>query len=541
MIFKRSGGVLVGLTSFPGPYGIGDMGKGAHDFVDFLKYAGQRLWQILPLGPTSYGDSPYQSFSTFAGNPLLISPDLLVEEGYLSQEDLKEIPDFDPYAVDYGKVLKYKTGLFNKAYENFQNSATENQTVCYRNFCERNKFWLDDYALFMSLKEYFLEERSQTADTPELIKFKTDNKKYVTESTADDMFYGAAWQSWPKDIREHKEAAVAEYTKLLSKEIGYHKFLQFEFFRQWFELKKYANSLDISIIGDIPIFVAMDSADVWASRHLFRFNRSGYPTEIAGVPPDYFSSSGQLWGNPTYNWKTHKEEGFDWWIKRISYTLELTDILRIDHFRGFEANWCVPFGAEDAVKGKWRKGPGVALFDAVKAKLGGSLPIIAEDLGIITEEVEELRGKTGLPGMRVLQFAFGDTSENPYLPHNYLTSNTVVYTGTHDNDTSIGWYNTATEYEKDHFRRYSNISGEEPNWDMIRLAMSSVANLALFPIQDLLSLDSTARTNTPGVATGNWQFRYTEDMLNLSIAQRLVYLNCLFNRNNPECLAKNNK
>ncbi len=535
MIFKRSAGVLVHPTSFPGPYGIGDLGKGAYDFVDFLRYAGQRLWQILPLGPTSYGDSPYQSFSTFAGNPLLISPDLLEEEGYLAPEDLEEIPDFEPDSVDYGKVLKYKTGLFTKAYENFQNSATSNQKDCYKNFCERNKFWLDDYALFMSLKEYFFEKRSETIDTPEYKKFKTSTIKYVPENTADDMFYGAAWQSWPKDIREHKESAVTEYTELLSEQIGYHKFLQFEFFRQWFELKKYANALDISIIGDIPIFVAMDSADVWGSRNLFRFNRYGYPLDIAGVPPDYFSATGQLWGNPTYNWKEHKADGFDWWIKRISYTLTMTDILRIDHFRGFDANWSVPFGSEDAVNGEWRKGPGLPLFDAVKERLGGSLPIIAEDLGIITEEVEELRDKAGLPGMRVLQFAFGDTSENPYLPHNYTTSNTVVYTGTHDNDTCIGWYQNTTEYEKDHFRRYSNVSGEEPNWDMIRLAMSSAANLAVFPIQDLLSLDSKARTNTPGIAVGNWQFRYTKDMLNLNIAQRLMYLNCLFNRNNQEC------
>lgn len=528
--FKRLSGILVNPTSFPSPYGIGDLGKGAYAFIDFLYSANQRLWQVLPLGPTSFGDSPYQSFSTFAGNPQLISPELLVAEGYLTTDHIQPTPNFDPYVIDYGSVIKYKNQLFHYAYKRFLSAATKMQVQSFENFCKRNSFWLDDYALFMALKEFFYNQRANNLGNNEYKMYKAANIKILTEEAIDDLFYGAAWSSWPKDIKNRTQVSLDTYKTLLEKEINYHKFLQFEFYKQWFELKKYANAHDIKIIGDIPIFVAMDSADVWAQRELFKFDETGYPTDIAGVPPDYFSNSGQLWGNPVYNWNVHEQTGFVWWIERIKSTLTVADILRIDHFRGFEANWCVPFGAENAVKGEWREGPGMSLFTAAKDVLG-QLPIIAEDLGIITDKVEKLRDDAGLPGMKVLQFAFGGSADNPYLPHNYLNANTIVYTGTHDNDTSFGWYSNASEHVRDHFRRYANVSGNEPSWDMIRLAMSSVAVFAIFPIQDVLSLDSKYRTNTPGVKSGNWQFRYTQDMLNPTLVQQLTYLNTLFNRN----------
>ncbi|MDR1532297.1 MAG: 4-alpha-glucanotransferase [Clostridiales bacterium] len=532
---QRASGILVHPTSFPSRYGIGDLGKGAYDFLDFLHQARQRLWQVLPLSPTSFGDSPYQSFSTFAGSHLLISPDKLAEEGWLAPEDLPpEVPEFDSLSVDYGAVIDYKTGLFKTAFENFKKRASDGRTQPapaggdYNAFCAANKSWLEDYALFVALKNHFIAERKFMYETPEYTVFEKENETFLSPDEINDYFYGAVWASWPDELRTRKKSALDQWTKKLSDEIEFQKFLQYEFFKQWGELKQQANALDIKIIGDIPIFVAMDSADVWSNPELFYLDEKGYPTVVAGVPPDYFSETGQLWGNPLYNWEKHAADGYAWWKERISATLKIVDILRIDHFRGFEAYWAVPYGSKTAEKGKWRKGPGGALFKAVHESLG-QLPIIAEDLGVITDAVTELRTSNGFPGMKVLQFAF-DEPDNEYLPHNFTDPNVVVYTGTHDNDTTVGWYEQSGARAKDFVRRYMNISGADIAWDMIRLAFSTTAAYALTTMQDLLALGTEHRMNIPGVASGNWKFRYPDGALTTGHAEGLAYFTKMFNR-----------
>jgi 4-alpha-glucanotransferase len=552
MIFnKRAAGVLTHPTSFPSPYGIGDLGKGAYDFIDFLAEAKQKLWQVLPLGPTGFGDSPYQSFSAFAGNPYLISPDELAKEGWLTEEDLTEIPDFDPHSVDYGPVIIYKMNLFKKAYNRFVLSEGEevpqdaqvakpsgaggaapspsSYKRAFARFCKKNKAWLDDYALFMAIKSHLIESRKNEFETPELKAYAKATKKHLTPDQVNDYYYGAAWSSWPTELANRDAVALKKISILLRDEIELVKFLQYAFFRQWDALKAYANKKGIRIIGDIPIFVAMDSADTWGMPELYHLNGDGWPTAVAGVPPDYFSETGQLWGNPLYDWHKHKEDGYAWWCSRVEAVLSMVDIVRIDHFRGFEAYWAVPAGEKTAVKGKWVKGPGKPLFDSIKKHLG-NLPIIAEDLGIITEKVDKLRTGFDLPGMKVLQFAFNPEDESLYLPHLFENSQTVVYSGTHDNDTTLGWYNAATETEKDYLRRYMNVSGEEVSWDLIRLAFSSSGVFAVVPLQDVLSLGTDARMNQPGQATGWWRFRYTADMLNEKYAERLAYLTDLYHR-----------
>jgi 4-alpha-glucanotransferase len=528
MQMKRAGGVLAHPTSFPSPYGIGDFGKGAYDFIDFLHDAKQSLWQVLPLGPTSYGDSPYQSFSTFAGNHYLISPEELLKKDYLTEDDLADIPDFDPRKADYGPLIEYKMSLLRKAYEGFKkNTAVQKK---FNAFCKKNAQWLDNYALFVAIKWHYIAERKNQLDSPELTAYVAANAKYLTEDEINDYFYGAVWNSWPAPLARREKAALAEMGKLLEDEVGFYKFLQFEFFEQWGKVKEYANEKGISIIGDIPIFVAMDSSDVWASPELYHLDATGQPTSVAGVPPDYFSATGQLWGNPLYNWDAHKKTDYAWWVKRVGAVLSLYDIVRIDHFRGFESYWAVPYGEKTAIKGKWVKGPGKALFTAIEKQLG-SLPIIAEDLGIITEKVDKLRTGCKLPGMKVLQFAFDQPDgKNLYLPHNFKNPDTVIYTGTHDNDTTHGWYATATDIEKDYYRRYMNVSGEDVAWDLIRLAYSSSANYAIVPLQDILDLGTEDRMNQPGIPHGYWRFRYTADMLTEAHAARLKYLTELFYR-----------
>ncbi len=528
MDLTRKSGVLAHPTSFQSKWGIGDLGKGTYDFIDFLVKANQKIWQILPLGPTSFGDSPYQCFSTFAGNHFLISLDELVSEGYLTYDDLNEYPNFNDYSVEYGEVIKNKNKMLYKAFENFKANANANTKKSYKDF-EKNARWIDDYALFMALKYHLIAKRDGTFETPEWYEYKNTNKDLLTEEQVNSFFYGACWNSWPKDIANRDPKAIKHWQKTLKNDIEFHKFLQFEFYRQWINVKTYANEKGIEVIGDIPIFVAMDSADVWANQKLFYMDQTGNPTEVAGVPPDYFSATGQLWGNPLYNWANHKKEGYKWWISRIQEMLSLVDTIRIDHFRGFDEYWAIPYGEKTAINGEWKKGPGIDLFKAVDKALG-SLPIIAEDLGVLTDSVEKLRDDLNLPGMKILQFAFDDTEENDYLPHNFKNSNCIAYSGTHDNDTSLGWYLKATELEQDKFRRYMNVSGQDPAWDLIRLAWSSTAAYAITPVQDLLSLDSYARTNTPGEPSGNWQFRFTTDMLHDGIAERLVYLNELFDR-----------
>ncbi len=534
MVLERLSGILAHPTSFPSRFGIGDLGQGAYDFIDFAKKCGIKLWQILPLGPTSFGDSPYQSFSTHAGNPLLISPDILKEDGLLQDGDFEGMPQFDDNSVDYGAVIEFKYGLYKKAYERFA-SDNNQEYETFKEFCQNNKEWLDDYSLFVAIKQHLIEKRRFEFESKEYNEFKLDNADKLNEDAVKDYYYGAAWVSWPNEIKKRHKAAVQKWSKLLAKEIEFEKFLQYEFFKQWQKIKEYANGFDIKIIGDIPIFIAMDSSDVWANPSLFHLDKKGNPTKVAGVPPDYFSVTGQLWGNPIYNWDKHKSTNFKWWVMRIAESLKSVDILRIDHFRGFAACWAVPYGEETAVNGEWLKSPGDQLFATVRAKLG-ELPIIAEDLGLITEDVDALRNKYSLPGMRILQFGVEGGANDPYIPHNFETTNTVAYTGTHDNDTTLGWYEKADEKYKDYFRRIMNVSGSDPAWDLIRLLFSSVAAYAIVPLQDVMGLGSFARMNTPGTAAGNWRFRYTQEMLSDDLIEKLLYLNKLFNRYKEDSL-----
>jgi len=526
---KRRSGILLHPTSLPSKYGIGDLGKTSLDFVDFLEKANQRVWQILPLGHTSFGDSPYQSFSAFAGNPLLISPDELLADKLLKEEDLQNVPGFSDIKTEFGRVIEYKYGLFRKAFAKFKTLRGKKVLSDYSSFCESNKYWLDDYCLFISLKNHFIEERRESWETPEYKAYKKANSDTLSENAINDCFYGACWNSWPSDIAQRKKAAIEKWSKTLKSEINFYKFLQYKFYSQWKKVKEYANSKGIEIIGDIPIFVAADSADSWSNPKLFKMTSKGYPTEVAGVPPDYFSKTGQLWGNPLYNWDYHWKTNYEWWTERIRNTLNTVDILRIDHFRAFESYWAIPYGSETAETGEWKKGPGAEIFQAIEKSIP-NLPIIAEDLGDLNKEVIELRDKLGFPGMKILQFAFGGGKENLYLPHNYTTTNSVVYTGTHDNDTTLGWYSKTDDKTKDHLRRVLNISGDDISWDLIRCAFASVADIAIIPLQDVLCLDSSARMNEPGTSEGNWQFRFREGLLTDEKAEGLAYFTDLYNR-----------
>ena len=493
----RYSGVLVHPTSFPSPYGIGDMGRGAHEFIDFLAMAGQHLWQVLPLGPSGNGNSPYQSYSVFAGQTLLISPELLIEKKLLTEAEVHPIPEFNADRVDYDKVTTYKTSLFKKAYEHFRHTADKNLLEEYDSFQSNNQYWLDDYCLYMAGKDYH---------------------------------NGLPWYEWEDSLLDPTPKERASWMKLLASEIDYYRFIQFAFFSQWYELKDYANKKGIAIIGDIPIFTAPDSADVWANKELFKLDSKGHPLEVAGVPPDYFSATGQLWGNPLYDWDAMKDDGYRWWIERVRNQLDQVDYIRIDHFRGFEAYWAVPAGEETAMNGKWKKGPGEALFEAIQKALGEELSIFAEDLGIITPEVEKLRDTLGFPGMKILQFGFDGTGESTFLPHQLSTRNCICYTGTHDNDTTCGWYEHTSEQNKDKVRRYMNTDASSVSWDFIRTCLGTIAKYAIFPVQDLLKLGSEHRMNTPGTATGNWEFRYRSGLLDEGMAKGLKQMTELFGR-----------
>lgn len=494
----RASGILLHPTSLPSPYGIGDLGQAAYDFVNFLEESGQHLWQILPLTHTGYGDSPYQSFSAFAGQPLLISPQLLLGLRLLNEEDLLTCPQTDPEHVDYGTIIPWKTALLRNACKRFSETEHPSLYEKYRNFCRKNADWLDDYSLFMALK---------------------------------DLHGGVSWLEWEDKYRMPDEAFKKVLHTRLAEETGFYRFIQFLFFQQWGQLKEYANAHGVRIIGDIPIFVSMDSADVWAGQHLFQLDTKGFPTAVAGVPPDYFSATGQLWGNPLYEWDAHKREGYSWWISRIANQLEILDILRIDHFRGFEAYWAVPYGEETAVKGQWVKAPGESLFAAIQNALGDALPIIAEDLGVITPEVEALRDRFSFPGMKVLQFAFEDIGESTFLPHQFTSPNCVCYTGTHDNDTTRGWYETLRKDCQKKLRRYLNIKKKDcVSFQMIRACLASTAAYAIFPLQDMLDLGKEGRMNTPGVAAGNWNWRFRQDALTKKNAKKLKKLSHLYGR-----------
>lgn len=499
MQFARSNGVLLHPTSLPGRFGIGDLGDWAFRFVDFLVETDQSLWQMLPLSPTGYGDSPYQSLSTFAGNPLLISMERLVQAGWLTPLDLSGAPDFPRHRVDYGWVIPFRMQLLNRAFTRFRAAASSAQKVSFETWCDENRFWLDDFALFVALKES----------------------------------YGLRpWVEWSKGEALREPAAISAAQQKHADKIEEQKFRQWVFHQQWFELKRYANGKSIKLIGDIPIFVAHDSSDVWAARDLFYLNALGQPTFIAGVPPDYFSETGQRWGNPLYRWDRMEADNFAWWVQRLRSVLSMVDIVRIDHFRGFEAYWEIPASEPTAVKGRWVPAPGQTLFETILATLG-DLPIIAEDLGVITPGVEALRDGFNLPGMKVLQFAWGDQSGiNVFLPHNFTTA-CIVYTGTHDNNTTVGWWNggEATQAIKEHVGRYAGHYVTEINWEMIRLAMGSVARMCVIPMQDLLGLGAEARMNTPGIEGGNWQWRMTEDQFNWLPRERLREMTHFYARN----------
>lgn len=498
MRFPRTSGILLHPTSLPSPYGIGDLGPSAYRFVDFLSGAAQRLWQMLPLGPTGFGNSPYSAYSALAGNPLLISPDSLVTDGLLQTSDCATPPAFPLEQVDFDGVKDYKTTLFRNAFKVFQTTAEPALQQEFQTFIQTHAHWLDDYALFMALK---------------------------------DEHHGASWTAWERAIAQRDPDTLAQKRQELNEAMTYHQFLQFQFFRQWTQLKQYANERNVQIIGDIPIYVAHDSVDVWANPTFFRLNpETGAAAEMAGVPPDYFSNTGQLWGNPVYNWEALQADSFRWWVQRFRGLLEYVDIIRIDHFRGFRAYWSVPEGEQTAVNGRWIEAPGPDLFQTVRNELG-TLPIMAEDLGVITPDVDALRDQFEFPGMKVLQFAFDGGDDNPFLPKNYPTSNCVVYTGTHDNDTTVGWFNSLSHDAQDRVRHYlGGISPSGIHWDLIRYGHSSTANQSIIPLQDILGLGTEHRMNFPSKPDGNWAWRYRPDALVPILGDRLRTLTETFGR-----------
>lgn len=475
MHFERSAGILLHPTSLPGKYGIGDLGYEAYNFINFLADMGQTLWQVFPLGPTGYGDSPYQCFSAFAGNPLLISPDILKDEGYLSEEDINYTDYSNPHEVDFGKVINEKNSLLNKAFDKFKelNKITKELN----SFIEENSEWLEDYALFMALKEHH---------------------------------NGEVWSKWDKPLIHRDKKAIKEWSEKLADRIYYQKFIQFIFFKQWKGVKDYANEKGIKIIGDLPLFIAYDSADLWSNKKLYTVDKEGKLETVAGVPPDYFSETGQLWGNPLYRWNEMEKDDFKWWRDRIETMHKLVDIIRIDHFRGLDAYWEIPGDAPTAEKGKWIKAPGEKLFQTL-IKYLGDIPIIAEDLGLITKSVVELREKFDFPGMKILQFAFGTGMERKFLPHNFV-QNCVVYTGSHDNDTTRGYFEQAKNNGNDIYeftQKYLNYYEEDICSALIRTAYASTANVVIIPMQDILNLGSEARMNFPGKPYGNWTWRFS--------------------------------
>jgi 4-alpha-glucanotransferase len=499
MKFDRSGGILLHPTSLPGRYGIGDLGPQAYRFVNWLVSTGCKLWQVLPLGPTGYGDSPYQCFSAFAGNPYLISFDALIEDGLLTQEDLAETPNFNASRVDFGRLIPWKLGLLQNAFSRYL-SAPEALREEFEHFRAENASWLNDFALFMALKE---------------------------------ANGGGAWSGWEETLRKREPSTLERARQDHAENILRHSFYQFLFFRQWNRLRAYTNERNIKIIGDIPIFIAYDSADAWAHPELFFLGEDSLPTVVAGVPPDYFSATGQLWGNPLYHWKVHKQSGYAWWVERFRSVLKFVDIVRLDHFRGFAGYYEIPYGAPTAETGQWITGPGKDFFKTIAKALDNSqentLPIIAEDLGVITPDVVELREQFHLPGMRILQFGFSGP-DNPFLPHNYVT-NCVAYTGTHDNDTACGWFESAPEPERKFAIRYLDLQASDDfAWALIRSVWSCVAVYAITPMQDVLSLGTEARMNYPSRLGGNWEWRMTEEDMNDDLAKRLRELNELYLR-----------
>jgi len=501
MNFPRSGGILLHPTSLPGPYGIGDLGPQSYRFVDWLSDSGCKLWQILPLGPTGYGDSPYQCFSAFAGNPYLISPDFLMRDGFLIESDLADKPDFPASRVDFGRLIPWKLSLLSRAFDRYQSNPKPFRAE-FDYFCAEQASWLDDYALFMALKE---------------------------------SHGGGAWNGWPSALKRREPSALEEARKELSESVLRFTYYQFLFFRQWTSVRSYANHKGIQIVGDISIFVAYDSADVWANPELFFLDEQGDPTVVAGVPPDGFSATGQLWGNPLYRWDVHKESGYAWWIERVKATLKTIDILRLDHFRGFAGYYEIPAGDKTAEHGRWVRGPGHDFFRVMDDRLSDdlvtpeiNLPFIAEDLGLITADVIAMQDEFQLPGMKILQFGFSGP-DDPFLPHKYIP-NCVAYTGTHDNDTALGWFATASQHERDFALRYLHTDGHDFAWDLIRSIWASVAMFAITPMQDVLNIGGEGRMNYPSRPGGNWGWRMDENALSDTVKNKLLELNYLYQR-----------
>jgi 4-alpha-glucanotransferase len=492
---KRSSGILLHPTSLPGNYGIGTLGNEAFRFIDFMVRSKQRIWQILPLGPTGYADSPYQCFSSNAGNPLLINLEKMVEEGLLEKKDLEIMDVFGDGPVDYGKVIGLKYPLLKKAASTFFNGSFPHQKATYHEFLKSNAGWLNDYALFMALKEKFGQE---------------------------------PWYKWETPLKMKNIHSLPKYIAELSDKIEFQKFIQYLFFIQWMAVKDYANQNNIRIMGDIPLYVALDSVDAWAFPEIFQFDQEKNPIAVGGVPPDYFSTTGQLWGNPLFNWEVLKRDNYRWWIGRIKSNLVLYDILRIDHFRGFAGYWSVPYGEKTAINGTWVKGPGKDLFHVIQQEMG-SLPIIAEDLGVITDDVEDLRDSFNFPGMKILQFAFDSSEANDYIPYNF-PRNSVVYTGTHDNDTIVGWIQHAKKEDREYLQDYLSSDGKNLCWDVIRLALASVAYTAIIPMQDLLCLGNEARMNLPGTTTNNWMWRAKHRDFSDELSGKLAHLTQLYGR-----------
>lgn len=489
----RESGILLPVSALPGGYGIGGFSGKAYEFADWLEKAGQKNWQILPLGPTGYGDSPYQSFSTFGGNPYYIDLDALKEEGLLTEQECREADcGEDPRYVDYGRVYETRFKVLRKAFDRFQ----ENEEFC--RFGEENAFWLDDYCLYMAVKG-------------------TQGQR--------------SWLEWPEKLKKREPSALEQAREELAEEIRFYRFQQYCFSKQWKKLKQYINDRNIRVIGDIPIYVALDSADAWANPELFQFSGDCEPLAVAGCPPDAFASTGQLWGNPLYRWEYHRETGYDWWMKRIRYSFRLYDVVRIDHFRGFESYYSIPYGEETAEYGHWEPGPGISFFNTLKEKLG-DLPIIAEDLGFLTEDVRQLLRDSGYPGMKVLEFAFDSREDSDYLPHNYH-HNCVVYTGTHDNDTLAGWYRSMAPGDREFSVRYMNNGRslpEEIPWDFIRMALGSVADLAVIPVQDYLGLGTEARFNEPSTLGKNWKWRLLQGECTDELAEKIRAMTKLYGR-----------
>lgn len=489
MHLERTSGILLHPTSLPGPYGVGDIGPAAQRFIEFLAETAQSVWQVLPLCPPGFGNSPYLACSALAGNPLLISPDRLLADGLLAKADLAALPTFPTDRVDFGKAIELKFKLLRRAFANFEHNGGP-ESAEFKAFCQSHAHWLDDYALFVSIKEACGE---------------------------------ICWHQWEPGIARRDPAAMAAWRDRLGSDLLYRKFMQFEFARQWADLKHYANERGIRIFGDIPIYVAHDSMEVWANPDRFYLDPETLePSLMAGVPPDYFSETGQLWGNPIYRWERMREQGFEWWVDRFARAYETFDIVRLDHFRGFEAYWAVPQGETTAINGTWEPGPGYDLFQTVADRLG-KLEVVAEDLGSITPEVLQLRDHFAFPGMKILQFAFDSGDGNPYLPHNYHDNpNCLVYTGTHDNDTTVGWFNSIEPSLKDAVHHYlGGIAPEGIHWSLIRYAWNSPANLAIAPLQDLLGLDARARMNAPGCGECNWEWRFQMEELTPEIRERL--------------------